>query len=55
VTVKLDPQRPIDLFEFYGLAERLEAMLKAKVDLLCEPIERAALRERVERNRAHAF
>jgi predicted nucleotidyltransferase len=55
VAVKLDPQRGIDLFQFYSLAEKLERLLKAKVDLLCEPIERAALRERIERDRAHVF
>jgi len=55
VAVKLDPKRRIDLFQFYGLADRLEAMLKSKVDLLCEPIERAALRDRVERDRARVF
>ena len=55
VAVKLDPEQRIDLFQFSGLAERLESMLKAKVDLLCEPIERTALRQRVERDRARVF
>jgi predicted nucleotidyltransferase len=55
VAVKLDPKRHLDLFQLFGLADRLEAMLEAKVDLLCEPIERAALRERVDRDRAHVF
>lgn len=55
VAVKLDPKRRLDPFKFYGIADRLEAMLDAKVDLLCEPIERAALRERVDRDRARVF
>ena len=55
VAVKLDPKRRVDLFQFYGLADQLETMLNAKVDLLCEPIEREALRKRVERDRAHVF
>jgi predicted nucleotidyltransferase len=55
LAVKLDRGRPIDLFQFYGLAERLESMLDAKVDLLCEPIRRASLRERVDRDRALVF
>lgn len=44
LAVRLDPQARIDLFKFYGLAERLEGMLGNKVDLLCEPVERASLR-----------
>jgi uncharacterized protein len=55
VAVKLDPSHRIDLFQFYGLAERLESLLDAKVDLISEPVERAALRERIERDRARVF
>jgi predicted nucleotidyltransferase len=55
VVVKLDPRHPVDLFQFYRLADRLESVLNAKVDLVCEPIERPTLRERVERDRAHVF
>lgn len=55
LAVKLDPKRGIDLFQFYGLADQIGSMLNAKVDLLCEPIERQALRERVERDRARVF
>ena len=55
LAVRLDPAHRYDLFRFYGLAERLESLLNAKVDLISEPVERAALRDRIERDRARVF
>jgi hypothetical protein len=55
LAVSLDPAHRIDLFQFYGLAERLESLLDAKVDLISEPVERATLRARIERDRARVF
>ena len=55
VAVRLDPERRLDLFDFTEIANRLEQLLEAKVDLLCEPIEQPRLRARVDKDRALVF
>jgi predicted nucleotidyltransferase len=55
LAAELDPQSRVGLFRFAALRERIEALLGAPVDLIAEPIERPALRERVERDRVSVF
>lgn len=51
----IDAERPIGLFRFAAIRERIEDLLGVTVDLIAEPIERPALRARVERDRVRVF
>lgn len=55
LAAELDPRRSIGLFRFAAMRERIEDLLGASVDLIAEPIERGALRERIERDRVRVF
>ena len=55
LAAELDPLRSIGLFRFAAMRERIEDLLGASVDLIAEPIERPALRERIERDRVRVF
>jgi uncharacterized protein len=55
LAAEIDPDRQMGLFRFEVLRERIEDMLGAPVDLLREPIGRARLRTRVDKDRVHVF
>ena len=55
LTAELDPRRRIGLFRFAAMRERIEDLLGAPVDLIAEPIERPALRKRIEQDRVRVF
>src|SRR3712207_3817908 len=55
LAAEIDPAKRLGLFRFEILRERIEDLLGAPVDLLREPIEKARLRTRVERDRVHVF
>lgn len=55
LAAELDPDKRIGLFEFGGMAHRLEELVGARVDLLTEPIQRERLRRRVDQDRVLVF
>jgi len=55
LAAELDREAHIDLFSLAGLERRLSEILGRKVDLIPEPVEKARLRENIERDRRRAF
>jgi len=55
LAAEFDPMKRIGLFEYGGIAHRLEQMVGSKVDLVTEPIRKERFRLRVERDRVLVF
>jgi uncharacterized protein len=55
LAAELDRTRPIGLFRFEAMRERIEDLLGRPVDLIPEPIEKPRLRLRVDRDRVSVF
>jgi len=55
LAVEFDPDGEMDLFRLSALERRMAEMLGRRVDLLPEPVEKARLRARIERDRRRAF
>ena len=55
LAVKIDRRRRIGLFGFAVLRERIEDLLGRDVDLVSEPVEKARLQARIDRDRVHVF
>ena len=55
LAAEFDPAKRIGLFEYGGIAHRLEQMMGVKVDLVTEPIRKERFRLRVERDRVLVF
>lgn len=55
LAAELDPDARIGLFGLAELERRLARLLKGRVDLLTEPVERQRLRDNIERDRMRAF
>ena len=51
----IDHDRVRTLFDLGGVADHVERLLKARVDLLTEPITKPRLAAEVERDRARVF
>jgi predicted nucleotidyltransferase len=52
---ELDPAAHVGLFRLAALERRLERILRRRVDLLAEPVERPSLRASIERDRHRVF
>ena len=55
LAAELDRSRRIGLFEYGGMAHRLEELVGTRVDLITEPIGKERLRRRVEQDRVLVF
>jgi hypothetical protein len=55
LAAELDRSRRIGLFHYNEIAERLEEMLEAKVDLLTEPARKPRMQAEIDRDRVHVF
>lgn len=55
LAARFDPDRRIGLFEYGGIAYRLEQLIGRTIDLVSEPIRKDRLRARVERDRVLVF
>jgi predicted nucleotidyltransferase len=55
VVVTLDPGRKIGLFRFAVLREQIADLLGREVDMVSEPVDRARLQTRIDRDRVHVF
>lgn len=55
LAVELDPVARMDLFLLTGLQARLAKLLGRDVDLIPEPVEKARLQARIDRDRRLAF
>ena len=55
LAAELDRTARIGLIELIGLEQRLEELVGRKVDLLPEPVEKARLRAKIERDGKRAF
>ena len=55
VALTLDPERHLGLFRYMAIGEHLEGILGTRVDTVCEPVGKARLRHRIDRDRAHVF
>jgi uncharacterized protein len=52
---RIDRERIRTLYDLGGLADHVEQVLKTRVDILTEPIEKPRLAAEVERDRVHVF
>ncbi|HEX8444119.1 MAG TPA: type II toxin-antitoxin system ParD family antitoxin [Allosphingosinicella sp.] len=55
LAAELDRSRKIDLFHYGAIAERLEALLGVKVDLLTEPARKPRMQAEIDRDRVNVF
>lgn len=55
LAVTLDPGRQIGLFRFAVLREQIADLLGREVDMVSEPVDRARLQMRIDRDRVHVF
>lgn len=55
LAAELDHSRRLGLFHYAAIAERLEEMLGAKVDLLTEPARKPRMQAEIDRDRVHVF
>src|SRR3954471_1841551 len=55
LAVTLDPGRQIGLFRFAVLREQITDLLGREVDMVSEPVDRARLQSRIDRDRVHVF
>jgi len=55
LAAELDPDAGIGLFALGALERRLANLLGRKIDLLAEPVEKAGLRAKIDRDRWRAF
>ncbi len=55
LAAELDRNRKIDLFHYGAIAERLEALLGVKVDLLTEPARKPRMQAEIDRDRVNVF
>jgi len=55
LAVKLDYDRVVGLFRFALLREHVEELLGRAVDMVSEPVTKARLHERIDRDRVHVF
>lgn len=55
LAVMLDPTRKIGLFRFAALREQIADLLGRDVDMVSEPVEKARLQARIDRDRVHVF
>lgn len=55
LAVMLDPDREIGLFRYALLREELGDLLGRQVDLVSEPVGKARLQTRIDRDRVHVF
>lgn len=55
LAAELDPVAQMDLFQLTGLQTRLATLLGREVALIPEPVEKARLQARIDRDRRLAF
>jgi predicted nucleotidyltransferase len=55
LAAEFDPAKRIGLFEYGGIAHRLEQLVGTRVDLVSEPIRKERFRARVDRDRVFVF
>lgn len=55
LVAELDPAAHVGLFSLVALERRLEMILRRRVDLLPEPVEKPTLRANIERDRRRVF
>lgn len=55
LVARIDRERIRTLFDLGGLADHVEQVLKARVDMVTEPIEKPRLAAEVKRDRVHVF
>ena len=55
LVAELDPAARMDLFRLIGLERRIAEILRRRVDLLTEPVQKARLRANIDRDRRRAF
>ena len=54
-TIDLDQVDKLGPFGFFGIEDRIAAMLGTKVDLVTEPTRRPRLQAQIDRDRVHVF
>ena len=55
LAARFAPEAQVGGFAFVAIADRLEAILRIKVDLVAEPARKVRMQQQIDRDRIHVF